>query len=118
MTVMQQSLVQDQRRRRHNRVRTKIQGTAVRPRLSAKITNRHIIVQLIDDERGQTLGAVTTLGRPKANLTDQAVWAGTEIGAIAKRQKVSRVVFDRGSRIYHGRLHALAEATRKQGLEF
>jgi large subunit ribosomal protein L18 len=106
----------DQRRRR---TRAKISGTAERPRLNVYISNRHIMAQLIDDENSQTLAGVSTVkAAVKGTLTEKAVWVGEQIAAAAKKQKLKSVVFDRGHRIYHGRLHALAEAARAQGLEF
>jgi large subunit ribosomal protein L18 len=106
--------------RRRARVRARISGTAARPRLSVKISLRHIVAQLIDDTTGQTLGFVSTVGHKEAkgNMTEKATWVGTQIAAQAKAKKITKVVFDRGGRIYHGRLHALAEAGRKAGLEF
>lgn len=106
----------EQRRRR---TRAKVNGTDVRPRLSVAISNQNITAQLIDDTRGVTLAAVTTQKAPvKGPLTEKATWVGEQIAAGAKSHKISQVVFDRGSRIYHGRLHALAEAARAKGLEF
>ncbi len=105
---------------RRNRVRVKISGTAKRPRLHVRISNRHIIAQLIDDDAAKTLSFVTTVkaAEAKGTLTNKAVWVGEQIAAQAKKQKITSVVFDRGSRVYHGRLHALAEAARSKGLEF
>ncbi|MBW4061492.1 50S ribosomal protein L18 [Candidatus Saccharibacteria bacterium] len=105
--------------RRRARVRAKITGTAERPRLSVKITLSHISAQIIDDTTGRTLAAVSTVGsKQTGSLTDKAAWVGTEIAGKAKSAKIKHVVFDRGGRIYHGRLHALAEAARTAGLEF
>ncbi len=106
--------------RRRVRVRAKISGLAARPRLSVKITNRHITAQLIDDASGRTLGYVTTVKADlgKQTMTQKAVWVGENIAARAKEAKIKQVVLDRGVRIYHGRLQALAEAARQKGLEF
>jgi large subunit ribosomal protein L18 len=105
--------------RRRARVRSRVTGTAERPRLSVKITLTHIIAQVIDDATGRTLASVTTVGADiKGSMTDKAVWAGEKIAGVAKAKKIKRVVFDRNGRIYHGRLHALAEAARQNGLEF
>lgn len=105
--------------RRRARIRARISGTAVRPRLSVKISLTNVIAQIIDDEQGRTLAYVTTVGQDvKGTLTDKAVWAGEHIATAAKAKKIKQVVFDRNGRIYHGRLHALAEAARNAGLEF
>jgi large subunit ribosomal protein L18 len=109
-------LAKEQRRRR---VRAKIIGSAERPRLNVFISNRSITAQLIDDDNGVTLAGVTTVKADiKGTLTDKAVWVGEQIAAKAKAKKIKSIVFDRGTRIYHGRLHALAEAARGKGLEF
>ncbi|HEY6736752.1 MAG TPA: 50S ribosomal protein L18 [Candidatus Saccharimonadia bacterium] len=106
--------------RRRARIRSRVAGTAARPRLSVKISLMHVIAQLIDDATGKTLAYVTTVGHKdaKGNLTDKAAWTGEQIAAAAKSKKIKQVVFDRNGRIYHGRLHALAEAARNAGLEF
>lgn len=106
--------------RRRARVRAKISGTSARPRLSVKISLSHIIAQIIDDAKGTTLAYVTTVGHKdaKGTMTERAAWAGEQIAVTAKAKKIKQVVFDRNGRIYHGRLHALAEAARKNGLEF
>jgi large subunit ribosomal protein L18 len=105
---------------RRNRTRAKINGSAERPRLNVHISNRHVTAQLIDDAAGKTLAFVTTskAAEAKGDLTAKATWTGEQIAAQARKHKITRVVFDRGSRIYHGRLHALAEAARSKGLEF
>jgi large subunit ribosomal protein L18 len=106
--------------RRRARVRSVISGTPERPRLSVKITLSHIIAQVIDDTKGRTLAYATTVAHKdaKGNMTEKAVWVGEQIAAAAKAKKIKQVVFDRNGRLYHGRLHALAEAARKSGLEF
>lgn len=104
---------------RANRTRAKIHGTADRPRLSVNISNMHIIAQIIDDDKGVTIAYATTVGtKQKGSKTELAAYIGTEIAKKAKKAKVSKVVFDRGSRLYAGRMKALAEAARKEGLEF
>ena len=104
---------------RKNRTRAKIHGTAQRPRLSAHISNVHIIAQIINDDKGTTLAYVTTVGsKVTGTKTAKAAFVGTEIAKKAKKAKITTVVFDRGSRLYAGRMSALAEAARKEGLEF
>jgi large subunit ribosomal protein L18 len=108
------------RLQRANRVRTTVRGTSERPRLSVHISNLHVSAQIINDESHKTLAAVSTVGHKAAagNLSAKAAWAGTEIAKKAKAAKVKKVVFDRGSKLYHGRVKALAEAARNEGLEF
>lgn len=104
---------------RANRTRAKIHGTAERPRLSVNISNKHIIAQIIDDDKGATLAYATTVGsKDKGSKTELATKIGSEIAKKAKKAKIEKVVFDRGSRLYAGRLSALADAARKEGLEF
>jgi large subunit ribosomal protein L18 len=105
--------------RRRARVRATVSGTAARPRLSVKITLTHITAQLIDDVAGATLAHASTIGSDaKGSMTEKAVWVGEHIATAAKAKKIKQIVFDRNGRIYHGRLHALAEAARQNGLEF
>jgi large subunit ribosomal protein L18 len=105
--------------RRANRVRTVVQGTTDRPRLSVHVSNLHIYAQVIDDEKHVTLAHATTVGqKAKGTRSEQAAWVGTEIAKKAKAKKIKKVAFDRGARLYHGRVKALAEAARTEGLEF
>ena len=104
---------------RKNRVRAKIGGTAERPRLSVFISNSHISAQLINDVDKKTLVAATTVGKKMTgSMTDKAAKIGEEIAKNAKKAKIAKVVFDRNGRAYAKRLHALADAARKGGLEF
>lgn len=105
---------------RKRRVRAVVSGVAERPRLSVHVSNKHIVAQLIDDTSHSTIAYVTTVGQKnlKGTLTERATTVGTEIAKKAKAAKVSRVVFDRGGRLYHGRIKALADAARAEGLEF
>lgn len=105
---------------RKNRVRAKVSGSTERPRLSVHISNRHITAQLIDDTTHSTIAYISTVGAKaaKGTMTERAVWVGEEIAKKAKAAKVKAIVFDRGSRIYHGRVQALADAVRNAGLEF
>lgn len=108
------------RSQRQARIRSVVSGTDKRPRLRVSISNTNITAQLIDDVKGQTVAYVTTVGQKalKGTMTEKAVWAGGEIAAQAKAKKVKAVVFDRGGKLYHGRVAALADAARKAGLEF
>jgi large subunit ribosomal protein L18 len=107
---------QEQRKRR---VRSTITGTAARPRLSVHISNQHITAQLIDDAAMQTLVYVSTVGKKDSGtMIEKATAIGSEVAKKAKTANITAVVFDRGGKIYHGRVAALADAARKEGLEF
>jgi large subunit ribosomal protein L18 len=108
------------RAQRKGRIRSKVTGSAARPRLSVFISNLHITAQLIDDDAGKTLGYATTVGQKalKGTMTEKAIWVGDAIAKQAKTAKVKTIVFDRGGNLYHGRVAALADAARKAGLEF
>jgi large subunit ribosomal protein L18 len=108
------------RAQRRGRIRAVINGTAKRPRLSVYVSNSHVTAQLIDDTTGRTIGYATTVGQKtvKGTMTDKAAWVGDEIAKQAKTAKLKTAVFDRGGKLYHGRVAALAEAARKAGLEF
>ena len=104
---------------RKARVRAKVSGTAERPRLSVTISNVHVSAQLIDDVKGHTLASATTVGtKTTGTMTEKCAVIGTEIAKKAKKAKITAVVFDRNGRQYAGRLSALADAARKEGLEF
>lgn len=104
---------------RKNRVRAKVTGTAERPRLTVTISNVHVSAQIIDDTRQHTLVASTTVGAKKIGTkTELAAFVGADIAKKAKKAKITTVVFDRNGRQYAGRLAALADAARKEGLEF
>ncbi len=119
MSLRRLSKVTKNRLQRAGRVRSTVSGTPERPRLSVHISNRHIIAQVIDDTTSKTLAYTTTVGQKSSDtMTERAAWVGTEIAKQAKAAKVKAVVFDRGSKLYHGRVAALADAARKSGLEF
>ncbi|AHB42616.1 50S ribosomal protein L18 [Candidatus Saccharibacteria bacterium RAAC3_TM7_1] len=104
---------------RKNRVRAKVTGTAERPRLSVTISNLHVSAQLIDDVKSATIASATTVGKKATGtMTEKAATIGTEIAKKAVKGKIKSVVFDRNGRQYAGRLKALADAARKEGLEF
>ena len=104
---------------RKNRVKSKVEGTTERPRFTVSISNVHISAQIIDDSISKTLVSYTTVGKKiSGTMTEKATVVGKEIAAKAKKAKISKVVFDRNGRIYHGRVKALADAARKEGLEF
>ena len=112
--------------RRHSRVRAKVAGTAERPRLAVSRSNRHISAQVIDDQAGRTLAAASsvepglreTLGGAGGGNVTGAEAVGRLVASRAKAAGITRVVFDRGGFAYHGRVAALADAARDEGLEF
>jgi len=112
------------RERRHTRVRKQMRGTSERPRLAVFRSLRHMHAQVIDDTRGHTLVAASTLDadvRAKLedkNKTAQAALVGEMLAERALAAGIKAVVFDRGGFKYHGRVKALADAARKSGLEF
>ncbi|MCT7861469.1 MAG: 50S ribosomal protein L18 [Lactobacillus crispatus] len=108
------------RLKRHRRIRGKISGTAERPRLSIFRSNKNIYAQLIDDVAGVTLASASTLDENVSDATkvEQAAAVGKAIAEAAKAKKISTVVFDRSGYLYHGRVQALADAARENGLDF
>jgi large subunit ribosomal protein L18 len=114
------------RLRRHSRVRNKVSGTAACPRLAVHRSNRHISAQLIDDTTGHTLVSASsveadqraTLGRSGGGNVSGAESVGKLLGSRAKAAGITKVVFDRGGFVYHGRVAVLADAARAEGLEF
>ena len=121
MTIAQQR--RESRVRRHKRVRKTIVGTAARPRLAVFRSNKHLVMQVIDDESGRTLAAASTheaemkTGGGTTGVPG-AARVGTLVAERAKAAGIDKVVFDRGGFIYHGRIAALAAAAREAGLEF
>ena len=111
------------RARRHHRVRKRVHGTADRPRLAVFRSNRHIFAQVIDDRAGRTVAAASSVekdvrdGGPTGNAA-AASTVGRLVAQRALTAGVTRVVFDRGGFIYHGRVAAVADAARAAGLEF
>lgn len=111
--------------RRHIRLRKKIAGTAERPRLSVFRSLHHIYAQVIDDVKGATLATASSLQpeirkqlESKGGNVEAAKIVGATIAKIAVEKGIKSVVFDRGGYIYHGRIKALADAARENGLEF
>lgn len=114
----------ESRKRRHIRIRKKVSGTPERPRLSVYRSLNHIYAQLIDDVKGQTVAAASTLekgflgDRGHAGNVQAARKVGEMIAQRALAKGIKRVVFDRSGYLYHGTIKALAEASREAGLEF
>ena len=114
---------QNARRRRHFRVRKKVVGTAARPRLVVSRSSRHLVAQVIDDALGQTLASASTMEADlrKDSASDKSAKARVVGELIAKRaveKGISTVVFDRGGNKYTGRIAALADSARENGLDF
>ena len=105
--------------RRKKRVRKHITGTTERPRLSVYRSSKHIYAQVIDDTTGRTLAATSSVALkiPGGNI-EGAKAVGRTVAEKAKEQAISKVCLDRGGRLYHGRVKALADAAREAGLEF
>ena len=108
------------RQKRHRRVRNNISGTAERPRLNVFRSNKNIYAQIIDDVAGVTLASASTLDKEvsKGTKTEQAVVVGKLVAERAVAKGISEVVFDRGGYLYHGRVKALADSARENGLKF
>jgi len=109
------------RLRRHRRVRKHVGGTAERPRLAVFRSNRHIVAQVIDDVAGRTLAAASTVEKDVRTGATGNKEAAARIGKLvaerAKAAGVTKVVFDRGGNLYHGRVAAVADAAREAGLD-
>src|SRR2546430_13408234 len=114
--VMRAEAKREARMRRHSRVRRKVRGTAQRPRLAVYRSNRHIYAQLVDDLSARTLVATSDLGADEGHKTARAKKVGQAIAERARTTAVDQVVFDRGGRLFHGRVKALADAAREAGL--
>lgn len=108
------------RQKRHNRVRARVSGTAERPRLNVFRSLNHIYAQVIDDVRGHTIVSASTLDTSVSDTEkiEQATAVGKLVAERAKEAGITRVVFDRGGYLYHGRIKALAEGAREGGLDF
>jgi large subunit ribosomal protein L18 len=111
------------RRRIHTRIRKKVNGTAERPRLAVHFSGRHVYAQVIDDDAGKTLAAVSTLhkdvaGKKATANRETAKRVGKTIAEKLREKNIESVVFDRGGFIFHGKVKALADAAREGGLKF
>jgi large subunit ribosomal protein L18 len=114
---------QTARARRHHRVRKKVSGTAARPRLAVFRSNKHISAQVIDDRAGRTLASASTVEKSlrdvgRTSNKTAAATVGQLVATRAREAGVTRVVFDRGGFLFHGRVAAVADAAREAGLEF
>jgi large subunit ribosomal protein L18 len=108
--------------KRKRRIRARVEGSSARPRLSVFRSNRHLYVQLIDDVKGHTLLAASSMEEELKDKLDASIEGAKALGdLVAKRalaKNISQVVFDRSGYLYHGRLKALADAAREGGLKF
>lgn len=108
----------ESRARRHARVRAKVSGTALRPRLAVFRSNTSVYAQLIDDSAGTTLASASSRGVTGKTPVEQAVVVGEHLAKMAKEKGITAAVFDRGGYRYAGRVKALADAARNGGLSF
>jgi large subunit ribosomal protein L18 len=110
------------RKRRHIRVRKKVSGTPVRPRLVVTRSARHVVAQIVDDTKGHTLASASTMEVDLRGVSDDKTAKARRVGQLvaerAKQAGVDTVVFDRGGNKYHGRVAALADGAREGGLDF
>lgn len=110
------------RKKRHARIRGKISGTPERPRLAVYRSNKHVYAQLIDDTKGVTLASASTLDKDLNLESTSNLEAAQKVGELIAKRAVENgyksVVFDRSGYLYHGRIQALADAARENGLEF
>src|SRR6202030_3342727 len=110
------------RRKRHARVRAKLSGTPARPRLNVFRSNKHIYAQIIDDMNGVTLASASTLDKDLNVESSSNIEAAQKVGELVAKRGVEKgitaVVFDRGGYLYHGRIQALADSARENGLQF
>lgn len=113
-----ESIKKTRRERRHNRVRAKVVGSALIPRLSVFKSNTQLIAQAINDEKGETLAAVSTSDFKTGTLKDRAVEAGKKIAQDMKKKNIDKVVFDRGGFLYTGNIKSFADSVRGEGLIF
>jgi large subunit ribosomal protein L18 len=118
---MAKSSKNDVRTRIHTRIRLKLKGSQERPRLAVFRSLKHIYAQVIDDRQGRTLAAASS-GEKNSSVLGGNLAGAKEVGKLiaerAKTKGISKVVFDRGGYLYHGRVKALADAAREAGLEF
>lgn len=112
----------DVRKARHTRVRNKVSGSSETPRLNVFRSNSNIFAQIIDDAKGETLVSASSIDKElkleNGGNVEAAIKVGKLLAERAKKAKITNVVFDRGGYLYHGRVKALAEASRENGLNF
>ncbi len=109
---------ENKRQRIHMRIRKRLKGTADRPRLAVYRSNKDIYCQLVDDINGVTIASTSSKEIKDGNKSEQATNVGKHIADMAKQSKIEAVVFDRGGYLYHGRVKALSDGARENGLKF
>lgn len=122
---MDTSLLKNEKKRKKRamRVRRKLRGTAQKPRLCVIKTNKHLFLQMIDDDEGKTLASISTISKefkdksPLSKSQESAKILGTKIAELAKKQNIEAVIFDRGRSKYHGLTAAVADGAREAGLK-
>ena len=114
---MDAAVKRNARLRRHHRVRKSLSGTAERPRLAVYRSNRHIYAQLVDDRAATTVASASDLGVTDGDKSARAKRVGQALAERAKAAGIERAVFDRGGRLYHGRVREVAEGAREEGLQ-
>lgn len=116
---MKTNIKTEKRARLHKKIRSRVSGTAERPRLAVFRSNRYMYAQLIDDVRGVTLASASDIAlTDKITKVERAKTVGKKLAEDAKKNKITTVVFDRGGFSYRGRVQALADAAREAGLNF
>jgi large subunit ribosomal protein L18 len=116
---MKTNIKTEKRARLHKKIRSRVSGTAERPRLAVFRSNRYMYAQLIDDVKGVTIVSASDLSLDdKMNKVERAKTVGKSLAESAKKEKITQVVFDRGGFSYRGRIQALADAAREGGLVF
>ncbi len=103
---------------RKNRIKSSISPSSSRPRLIVNISNKQVMAQIVDSSGKAIASSNSASAKSAKTMTDKAVWVGDDIAKKAKDNKVKAVVLDRGYKLYHGRVKALADSARKSGLEF
>lgn len=117
MTHAQQKKLLQQRQNRLGRIRANLHGTTERPRVSVARTNKHLQIQVVNDDTGATLAGGLDQGLAGATKTERAISLARQIAAQLKKSGIKQVVFDRGAYRYHGRVKAVADTLREEGMQ-
>ncbi len=117
MISRRKNIKQLKRERRHARIRTRVSGTAERPRLNVFKSNKFLYAQLINDEKGATIASASTKSLKGKTMVEKAIALGKAVAEMAAKRKVKKAVFDRGGYVYAGRIKAVADGAREGGLK-